>query len=91
MSRAAARLLLQWRSNSGETCYDLVLYMDGALLTQDELRQAVAEVFKRSQTDADFRRLCIEDPGEAIYQVCGKRMPAEWKVTFVEPPDSDNI
>lgn len=57
-------------------------------LTEEELRRAVEKIFKRSQTDPEFRKLCLSDPREAIRQVSGKAMPADIRLQFLDsPPD----
>lgn len=54
-------------------------------LTQDEMRKIIETVFKRAQTDAEFRKLCLDSPGEAIYQISGKRLPVGATLSFTEP------
>ena len=58
--------------------------MDEAILTQEELTRAVREIFKRSQTDAEFRTLCLNDPNEALRLITGKAVPSDMKIQFVE-------
>jgi hypothetical protein len=61
-------------------------------LTEEELREAVAKIFKRSQTDPEFRKLCLINPAEAVFKVCGKPLPQGVKVKFLEPePESDTM
>ena len=70
--------------------------MDEAILTQEELNRAVREIFKRSQTDPEFRALCLSDPNEALRLITGKAAPPDLKIQFVEsaadqavkPPDA---
>jgi hypothetical protein len=58
--------------------------MDETVLTQDELRHAVREVFKRSQMDPAFRALCLRDPHEALRTITGKVVPADLKIQFLD-------
>lgn len=60
--------------------------MDEEILTEEELKQAVQKVFKRAQTDAEFRALCLKDPREGIRRVSGKAVPADLKIEFLDPP-----
>jgi hypothetical protein len=55
------------------------------IISPDELKTVMAALFKRAQTDADFRKLCLENPHEAIYQMSGKRVPADATLNFIEP------
>lgn len=59
--------------------------MDEAILTQEELQRAVREIFKRSQTDPEFRALCLSNPHEALRLITGKAVPADLEIQFREP------
>jgi|GEM_PF-3467314 len=52
-------------------------------LTDPELRKAVQQVFKRCQTDMEFRKLCLSDPVAALEEVCGRRLKG-LTIRFVE-------
>ncbi|MGD0399260.1 MAG: hypothetical protein ABSC04_10150 [Syntrophobacteraceae bacterium] len=54
-------------------------------MTEEELRKAITKIFKRSQTDLEFRKLCLINPSEAVLQVCGKPLPEGVKIKFLEP------
>ena len=56
-------------------------------ITEEELKEALAAVFKRAQTDAEFRALCLANPAEAIYEITGKRLPEGSQLSFAEPGD----
>ncbi len=57
-------------------------------LTQEEMEKKVLPaLFKRSQTDPEFRALCVEKPEEAVFEISGKKPPAGKKIQFVEPED----
>jgi len=45
------------------------------ILTDDEIKAAMRELFKRAQTDWNFRELCLNDPPAAIRQITGKSLP----------------
>ena len=55
------------------------------ILTEEELKEAVKSIFKRSQTDMEFRKLCLSNPSEAVLKVCGKPLPEGVKIKFLEP------
>jgi hypothetical protein len=55
------------------------------IITPGEMKKVMEAVFKRAQTDAEFRNLCLESPREAIYQLSGKRLPADATLSFSEP------
>ncbi len=65
--------------------------MDEAILTEDELKQAVREVFRRSQIDPDFRALCLSDPHEALRLITGKNVPPGRKVQFLDTAPDEAI
>jgi hypothetical protein len=58
--------------------------MDEAVLTEEELRRAVREIFKRSQVDADFRALCLAQPHEALRRITGKMVPPDVEIQFLD-------
>ncbi len=53
-------------------------------LTEKELKKTLAALFKRSQTDEEFRILCVKNPEEAIIEISGKRLPKGKKIKFVD-------
>jgi len=55
------------------------------IIGPEELKSVMGELFKRAQTDAEFRKLCLENPAEAIFQMSGKRVPADATLSFIEP------
>ncbi|ORB86306.1 hypothetical protein B1987_23885 [Mycobacterium kansasii] len=55
---------------------------DPPILTEDELRSAVRQVFKRAQTDWEFRQLCLADPAAAIREVSGRSLPSGFVLQF---------
>jgi hypothetical protein len=57
--------------------------MDEAILTEEELRRAVRDIFRRSQIDPEFRVLCLSDPHEALRLTTGKAVPADLKIQFL--------
>lgn len=58
------------------------------VLTPQEMQTVLAALFKRSQTDAAFRTLCLENPGEAVFEVSGKRLPPGSTLRFAEPEET---
>lgn len=61
-------------------------------ITEAEMPAALATLFKRVQTDADFRSLCLQNPNAAIFEITGKRLPEGSKLSFADPeigPPSD--
>jgi len=58
------------------------------IISPDELAKAMLAVFKLAQTDAGFRKLCLESPGDAICQITGKRLPEGAALSFTEPKKS---
>lgn len=60
--------------------------MDEEVMTDEELRGAVEKIFKRSQTDPEFRKLCLSKPEEAIRALTGKAVPAGTRIRFLDSP-----
>ncbi len=60
-------------------------YEEAEVITEEEMKKALAALFKRSQTDAEFRDLCQEDPAAAIFEITGKRLPEGSNLKFTEP------
>jgi hypothetical protein len=58
--------------------------MDEEILTEEELNRAVQKIFKLSQTDPEFRALCLSDPNEAIHRITGKAVPLHIKIQFLD-------
>ena len=58
--------------------------MDEETLTEEELKRAVQKIFKLSQTDPEFRALCLSNPNEAIQRITGKAVPPDIKIQFLD-------
>ena len=52
------------------------------IIDEDELKNVMPKIFKRSQIDEKFRELCIRNPGQAIYELTGKKLPDGAKLSF---------
>jgi hypothetical protein len=63
------------------------------ILTEEELKEAIKTIFKRSQTDLEFRKLCLSNPAEAVRKITGKSLPEGFKLQFLdkdpEPPQEE--
>ena len=55
---------------------------DVPLIEEDELKKAIPEIFKRAQVSNEFRQLCLESPGKAVFEVTGKRLPDGATLSF---------
>ncbi len=56
---------------------------------EPEVARALQLVFKRCQTDMDFRQLCLIDPIAAIEEASGLRLPPNTVIKFVEPVQTE--
>lgn len=54
----------------------------GNILTEEEIKAAIRELFKRSQIDWEFRQLCLRDPAAAIREISGKSLPEGFDLQF---------
>jgi len=52
--------------------------------TEEEVQKVVAEIGKKAAADPAFRKLCLENPAEAVKKVSGKDLPQGLRVRFVE-------
>lgn len=58
-------------------------------ITQQEAEQAIQQIVKRAQTDAEYRQLCLRDPKAAAMEATGKEIPAGYTLKFVENQGAD--
>lgn len=58
---------------------------ESEIITEAEMPQALAALFKRVQTDAEFRTLCLQNPAEAVFVISGKRLPEGSTLSFADP------
>jgi hypothetical protein len=52
------------------------------ILNDDEIKVAIRDLFKRCQTDWEFRQLCLSDPSAAIREISGKWLPEGFDLQF---------
>ncbi|MFY9177148.1 MAG: hypothetical protein WBI74_05265 [Caldicoprobacterales bacterium] len=52
--------------------------------TPEEVRSVMEKVIERSTTDADFRKLCLENPKEAIKEFAEKEIPDNFDIKMIE-------
>ncbi|MEK9941787.1 MAG: hypothetical protein VW771_04845 [Gammaproteobacteria bacterium] len=55
---------------------------DPPIIQEDELKKAIPEIFKRAQVSSEFRQLCLENPGKAVFEVTGKALPDGATLSF---------
>ena len=65
-------------------------YDEAEVISEDEMKTALTQVFKRAQTDFDFRKICLTNPGQAIFEITGKRLPEGASLNFNEPEDTQD-
>jgi hypothetical protein len=58
--------------------------MDQDILTEEELKRAVQKIFRLSQTDPEFRAICLNNPNEAIQRITGKTVAPGIKIQFLD-------
>ena len=52
------------------------------ILTDEEIKMAIRDLFKRCQTDWEFRQLCLKDSAAAIREISGKSLPKGFDLQF---------
>ena len=53
-------------------------------LTRFEIDKAIKKIFKRCQTDLEFRKLCLTDPQSAFREITGIYLPEGYNIEFRE-------
>ena len=59
-----------------------------ATWTQEEVAQVIEKVKELSVKDSGFRKLCLENPNEAIKKAAGKEVPTGIVIKFIENVDA---
>lgn len=60
--------------------------------TQETVDEAIKSVAARATTDEKFRKKVLKNPKDAIKEVTGKDVPANYRLKIIESaPDFDNI
>jgi hypothetical protein len=57
--------------------------------TKSQTERVLAEILQRSQRDAPFRKLCLENPGGAVKQVAGEELPSGFRLRFIDNDRAD--
>jgi len=52
--------------------------------SQEELNKAASEINRRASADADFRKLCLEKPAEALRMVSSPEVPDNVQINIIE-------
>jgi hypothetical protein len=52
--------------------------------TEEEFTLVLAEVARRSCIDGEFREIALSNPNEAIELVCGKPLPDNMEIKFLD-------
>ncbi len=59
--------------------------------TEGKINQAINDIKKKALKDEAFRKLCLENPNEAIHQVTQMDVPKGVKINIIENgPDVDH-
>lgn len=53
-------------------------------ISEAELQQVLKIIFKKSQTDHDFRQRCLTNPAQVVFELTGKKLPKGAQLNFVE-------
>ena len=54
------------------------------IITENELKRWLPEIFRRSQISNEFRQLCVKSPCQAVFKVSGKNLPEGAKLSFLD-------
>jgi len=53
-------------------------------LTPEQVKQKMADLYKKAATDEAFRELCLREPREAFRQIFGRELPETFRLRFLE-------
>ncbi len=53
-------------------------------ITEEKINQVITELKKKASEDEDFRKLCLDNPNEAIKQVFGIDIPEGIKINIIQ-------
>ena len=54
------------------------------IITENELKHWLPEIFRRAQGSNEFRQLCVKSPCQAVFKVSGKNLPEGAKLSFLD-------
>jgi hypothetical protein len=54
------------------------------IITENELKRWLPEIFRRAQVSYEFRQLCVKNPHQAVFKVSGKKLPEGAKLSFLD-------
>ena len=52
--------------------------------TEEKINQTIIDIKKKASEDESFRKLCMDNPNEAIKQVSGMDVPEGVKINIIE-------
>ncbi len=52
--------------------------------TEEKINQVISDVKKRASEDESFRKLCLDNPNEAVKQLSGMEVPEGFKINIIE-------
>ncbi len=52
--------------------------------TEEKINQTMIDIKKKATEDEAFRKLCLDNPNEAINQVSGFDVPEGFKINIIE-------
>ncbi len=53
-------------------------------ITEEKINQVIKELQKRASEDNDFRKLCLDNPNEAIRKVSDIEVPEDVKINIIQ-------
>jgi len=52
--------------------------------TEEKINHVIADIKKKASEDESFRKLCLDNPSEAIKQISGMEVPEGVKINMIE-------
>ena len=52
--------------------------------TEEKISQVITDIKKKSSEDEAFRKLCLDNPNDAIKQISGMEVPEGVKINIIE-------
>ncbi len=52
--------------------------------TEEKINQVITDIKKKASEDEAFRKLCLDNPNEAIRKISGLEVPEGMKISIIE-------
>src|SRR5687768_9220790 len=57
--------------------------------TKDQVDRVLADIIRRAQRDQVYRKLCLQNPSQAVKAITDEPLPAGFKLRFIDNEQAD--